>query len=55
MQAFLEENGYLVIPNAVSKEQCERMTEEFYDRAERLMGVTRSNPASWNVCLSARL
>lgn len=46
--AFLEENGYLVIPNAVSKELCDRMTGELYDRAERLMGVTRSNPASWN-------
>ncbi len=38
-----------MIPNAVSKELCDRMTGELYDRAERLMGVTRSNPASWNV------
>jgi hypothetical protein len=46
--AFLEENGYLVIPNAVPKELCDQMTQELYERAEHLMGVSRSDPSTWS-------
>lgn len=42
-QSFFDENGYLVIRNAVPKEQCDAVIDAIWD----FLGMDRNNPEDW--------
>jgi hypothetical protein len=48
---FWQQNGYLIIRNAISKEHCDETIKELCD----FIGVDRNDPASWYNAHPARL
>lgn len=48
-QAFLDENGYVVVKGLFSEETCEQMKKEVFERAHTLMGVEKDNHTTWDV------
>ncbi len=46
-RAEFEERGYVVIPSALSRAQCERTIDELWEQIERSSDVRRARPQTW--------
>jgi hypothetical protein len=44
---FLEDNGYLVIPNFFSEEMMDKMNQQIFSRANELTGLVRDDISTW--------
>lgn len=45
---FFDEQGYLVIPNVISNEACERTKDEVWAYLSKTFAIERRNPQSWD-------